>query len=100
MGREVFGDIYVKFSVSCVLCPRPGLAPVEKDGYYEGLVESVLGGKAELLVHNLLSLAIASVAIANRIRTSAVLVPSLVRVAPMYLKLVTISSFVPFIYIY
>ncbi|KAH3752970.1 hypothetical protein DPMN_187597 [Dreissena polymorpha] len=45
----------------------------------------------ELLVHNLLSLVIAAVAMTTLIRTSAVLVPSLDRVAPKYLKLACTS---------
>ncbi|KAH3837941.1 hypothetical protein DPMN_111344 [Dreissena polymorpha] len=47
----------------------------------------------ELLVHKLLSLVIAAVAMAILIRNSAVLVPSLNRVAPKYMKLVTYSIF-------
>ncbi|KAH3885491.1 hypothetical protein DPMN_009485 [Dreissena polymorpha] len=47
----------------------------------------------ELLVHILLSLAIAVVAMAILIQTSAVLVPSFDRVAPKNLKLVTSSGF-------
>ncbi|KAH3819300.1 hypothetical protein DPMN_121034 [Dreissena polymorpha] len=50
----------------------------------------------ELLVHNLLSRAIAAVAMTNCIQTSAELVPSLDRVASNYLKLVISSSFSPF----
>ncbi|KAH3882366.1 hypothetical protein DPMN_006302 [Dreissena polymorpha] len=50
----------------------------------------------ELLVHNLLSQAKAAVAMAIIIWTSAVLVQSLDRFAPMYLKLVTFYSFLPF----
>ncbi|KAH3725366.1 hypothetical protein DPMN_051199 [Dreissena polymorpha] len=49
----------------------------------------------ELLVHNLLSLAFAVVAMSILMRTSAVLVPSLDRVAPKYLKLVTSSGSSP-----
>ncbi|KAH3833842.1 hypothetical protein DPMN_107158 [Dreissena polymorpha] len=48
----------------------------------------------EMLVQNLFSLAIGAVGIA--IRTSAVLVPSLDRIAPRYLKLVTYSNFSSF----
>ncbi|KAH3835345.1 hypothetical protein DPMN_108696 [Dreissena polymorpha] len=59
------------------------------------LVEKLM----ELLVQNLFSLAIAEVAMAILIRTAVVLVPPLNRVAPKYwyLKLVTSSSFSPFI---
>ncbi|KAH3812586.1 hypothetical protein DPMN_141022 [Dreissena polymorpha] len=49
----------------------------------------------ELLVNNLLSLVIDAVAVAILIRTSAVLVPSLDRVAPKYMKLIT-SNFSSF----
>ncbi|KAH3750731.1 hypothetical protein DPMN_185262 [Dreissena polymorpha] len=50
-----------------------------------------------MLMNNFLSIAIAAVAMAIIIRTSAVLVPYLERIAPNYLKLVTSFSFSPFI---
>ncbi|KAH3751961.1 hypothetical protein DPMN_186569 [Dreissena polymorpha] len=50
-----------------------------------------VGKLNELLVHNLISLAICAVAFASFIWTSAVLVPSLERF-PMYLKFGTYSS--------
>ncbi|KAH3843247.1 hypothetical protein DPMN_116758 [Dreissena polymorpha] len=80
----------------CVRVKRPGLAAKEYDGDYEGRLEHVLGKLMEQLVHNMHSLAIAAVAMAIFIRTSAALVPSLNRVAPKYLKLVTSSSFLLF----
>ncbi|KAH3785368.1 hypothetical protein DPMN_163456 [Dreissena polymorpha] len=46
----------------------------------------------DLLVHNPLSLAIAAIAMSIFIQTSAIMVPSLNRVAPKYIKLVTYSS--------
>ncbi|KAH3779826.1 hypothetical protein DPMN_157633 [Dreissena polymorpha] len=77
------------YSVLCVHVKRPGLEAVEYDGM---LLSLYLAGKLKkLLVHNLLSLAIAAVAMAILIRTSAVLPPSLDRVAPQCLKLVTNS---------
>ena len=54
----------------------------------------------ELLVHNLLSLAIAVVAMDICIRLSAVLVPSFDRIAPKYLKQVTSAGSSPFIVMY
>ena len=51
-----------------------------------------LAWKLILLFHTLDSLAIAAVAVPIRMRISAVLVPSLDRVAPKYLKEVTVSS--------
>ncbi|KAH3871037.1 hypothetical protein DPMN_034231 [Dreissena polymorpha] len=56
----------------------------------------LVGKMMELLVQNLVSLAIAAVAMANLIWTSAVLVPSFDRVEPKYLKLVTFYSFSQF----
>ncbi|KAH3855377.1 hypothetical protein DPMN_097944 [Dreissena polymorpha] len=52
----------------------------------------LVGKLMDMLVQNLLSTAIAAVVIEICIRTSAVLVPSLGRVAPKYLKLVTSFS--------
>ncbi|KAH3728111.1 hypothetical protein DPMN_054058 [Dreissena polymorpha] len=57
----------------------------------------LVGKLMEWLVNNLISLTNAAVAVAILIRTLAVLVQSLDRVAPKYLKLVTTSSFSPFI---
>ncbi|KAH3890355.1 hypothetical protein DPMN_014434 [Dreissena polymorpha] len=54
----------------------------------------------ELLVNNLPSLAVAAVAIAIFIRSSAVLVPSLDKVAPKYLELVAFTYFSPFMVMY
>ncbi|KAH3721482.1 hypothetical protein DPMN_064410 [Dreissena polymorpha] len=80
----------------CVHIKRRGLAAVDLDGDYEGLEEPVLVKLMKLLVHNLLSLAIAAVAMVILIRTSMALVPFLDRVAITYLKLITSSSFSPF----
>ncbi|KAH3860488.1 hypothetical protein DPMN_023388 [Dreissena polymorpha] len=57
----------------------------------------IVGRLRELLVHNLLSLAINVMAIVILIWSSAVLVPTLDMVAPKYLKLVTFDSFSTFI---
>ncbi|KAH3734580.1 hypothetical protein DPMN_041019 [Dreissena polymorpha] len=54
----------------------------------------------ELIVHNLFSLATAAVAMAILIRTSAVLIPFLDRIAPNYLKPVISSSFSLFMVMY
>ncbi|KAH3787524.1 hypothetical protein DPMN_165648 [Dreissena polymorpha] len=52
-----------------------------------------VGKLMELLVHNVLSLAIAAVAMAILFRSPAVLVPSLDKVFPRYYKVVTSASF-------
>ncbi|KAH3786632.1 hypothetical protein DPMN_164739 [Dreissena polymorpha] len=72
----------------CVRSKRRGIAAVEKDGDYEGHTWClyVVGKLMEMLVRNLLSLAIAAVAMAVLIRTSAVLVSYLDRVAPQYFE--------------
>ncbi|KAH3754048.1 hypothetical protein DPMN_188768 [Dreissena polymorpha] len=62
-------------------------------GYLYSL--GLLGNLMELLVHNLLSLAIAEVDMAIVIWTSVVLVPSLDRLAPKLLKLICSSSLLP-----
>jgi hypothetical protein len=56
-----------------------------------------VGKLMPLLFQIRFSLAIADVAVAILIWTSTVLVPSLDRVAPKYLKLVPSSSFSPFV---
>ena len=59
-----------------------------------------LFAKVMVLLHQILfNLAIAAIAEAILIRTSAEQVPSLHRVAPRYLKLVTSSNFWPFMLI-
>ena len=54
------------------------------------LYSSYLGWKLILFFHTLESLAMAAVAVPIQMRISAVLVPSLDRVAPKYLKEVTV----------
>ena len=90
--------------VSCVLCPREASRSRSLTigrRLRELFVEPVLGGSLMgLLVHNLLSLEITEVVKDIIFRTSAVLVPSLDRVAPKHLKLITYASFSSFMFFF